>query len=80
MASFVNPCQPGVNLCPGLVSVGKWVVVGGNVEGASAVLGGERHGSALLFWCDGSRIWGKWGCAVGRLSVGGAVVVDDFAG
>ena len=22
---------------------------------------GEGHGSALLFWCELSRSWGKWG-------------------
>ena len=37
----VNFWQPGVNLCQVLVSVG--------VEGAAAVLWGERHGVALLF-------------------------------
>ena len=54
MVSFVNPCQPGVNLCHGLVSVGQ-----------AGVDGGERHGLALLFWCECSVSWGKWGCVVG---------------
>ena len=35
MVSFVNPCQPGVNLCHGLVTVGK---------AGAALLWGERHG------------------------------------
>ena len=26
---------------------------------------GERHGSALLFWCECSRSWGKWGVCGG---------------
>ena len=45
-----------VNLCHGLVTVGQAVV---------AWLWGEGHGAALLFWCERSRGWGKWGCAVG---------------
>ena len=59
VASFVNFCQPGVNLCHGLVSVGQAVVDG--VRCASVVLWGERHGMALLFWGKGSRSWGEWG-------------------
>ena len=50
--SFVNPCQPGVNLCHGLVTVG---------QGRVAWLWGEGHGSALLFWYEYSGGWGEWG-------------------
>ena len=59
MVSFVNPCQPGVNLCHGLVSVGQAGVTGS--EGGVMALRGERHGVALLFWCEGGGSWGKWG-------------------
>ena len=45
-----------VNLCHGLVTVG---------QGGSASLWGERHGVALLFWCERSGSWGEWGCEVG---------------
>ena len=61
VASFVNLCQPGVNLCQVLVTVGKRVVAGGGVGCLTAMLRGERHGSALLFYCERSRSWGKWG-------------------
>ena len=71
VVSFVNLCQPGVNLCHGLVSVGQGVVAGGVMS-----LRGERHGSAPLFWCECSGSWGKWGCAVGdsRVWAGGGTL------
>jgi len=59
----VNFCQPGVNLCQVLVACGERVVDG--EDGGAAALWGEGHGVALLFWCERSRIWGEWGCAVG---------------
>ena len=43
----------GVNLCHGLVA--------GGVGCASVLLWGEGHGSALLFWYELSRSWGKLG-------------------
>ena len=62
VVSFVNFCQPGVNLCHGLVTVGQGLVAGG--EGWSAWLWGERLHTALLFWCERSRSWEKWGCVL----------------
>ena len=59
-----------VNLCHGLVTVGQAGVAGG--EGASAWLRGERHGAALLFWCERSRSWRERGVCVGRQSGGWA--------
>ena len=64
LSTFVNFCQPGVNLCQVLVSVGKAGVAGG-AGGAAVLLRGEGHGVALLFWCECSSIWGKWGVCGG---------------
>ena len=65
LATLVNFCPPGVNLCPGLVSVGACVVAGG-VGCASAVLRGERHGA---YSCSGASVAGVGGsgvCAAGE--------------
>ena len=69
MVSFVNICQPGVNLCHGLVSVGQAGVDGS--EGEGEWLWGEGYGAAFLFWCERSGSWGKWGCAVAAVAAFG---------
>ena len=50
------------------------------------MLWGERHGAALLFWCECSRSWGKWGVCggsclrrndgMGRRNDGGAWAIE----
>ena len=54
----------GGKFCQLLVTCGKCVVAGG-AEGALALLREERHGMALLIWCDVSGGWEEWGCVAG---------------
>ena len=38
---------------------------------------GEGHGVALLFWCERSRSWGKWGCGGRQLGAGSCLRRND---
>ena len=55
-----------VNLCQVLATVGKAGIAGGSLS-----LWGEGHGSALLFWYERSRSWGKWGVCGGLRAAAG---------
>ena len=46
-----------------MASAGKAAVDGVGVEGGTVLLRGERHGAALLFYCECNKSWGKWGVA-----------------
>ena len=63
----------GGESCQPLVTCGKCVVAGG-VGGAAALWWGGRHGAALLFWCERSESWGKWGVWWETVGVWGAVI------
>ena len=51
-------CQP----LSRFVTVGQAGVAGDGLGWALALLWGERHEVALLFWGERSRGWGEWRC------------------